>query len=211
MLLKNDYFVDGKIVHKRVIRDNFVILTVMTLATQQNKKNFPQIICKGAAASEAMKYEKDDYVSIEAHIGERTIYEEEKPKKIGAIYADKISAVPSLSEEFGFDMFNSGKGRNMRNEINIIGIVETISKNPKSQKKVVISLTTPKRVIMTDYSPSKKYDDITRGDIVCIKGLVQTKNITPESENPEEKKRVKHLEQYVITNFEKLDFPTSRV
>ena len=198
MLLQNVYTLEGKLIKIKKIRDNMFLIKVMTTGLTKDKMNFPQVIVKGELAHNFEElYKAGDYVSIKAHIGERSTNVNGKIKPVNAIYADSIEQIKTLAAEFGFEgNLSDEKVARFKNELNVSGIVEFVTPMSNGKKRVV-GLLTPQKVVVTDFYSKRDYTNIQKGSLVCVKALCQTRNkaIKNEEDNTE---YMKHIDTFNV-------------
>ena len=172
MLLRNFATVKGKLLKKIKIRDNLYSITIMTRDSNPMMKSYPRLTCRSAKVISALEnINVGDFVSVEAHIGDRKIFNEgARAKTVGCLYVDDIKR-QSLAEEFGFVVSDdSTSNREFVNELNLVGIVDNISRKGKVS---YISIATPKKVVLVDYNPNHDYSNATRESILCLKAVVR--------------------------------------
>lgn len=215
--------ITGKVLKKRDLGSAYIV-TMLTKGVKHDAKNFPKFKIRKSIVTE--DFEEGDFLTVTGSFGSRPVVNEQGTKKrVTCINIDKVEKAKSMSEQIGLNPDKNNKiFYSYENQIDVIGVVDSVTSKPNGVK--LVSVVLPNKVLFVDYRKNVDYGNIESGDIVCIKGEIQTKNIALKepiandvvneeavsvadseeaSENASKNVKYRHLENYTIVNIEKVN------
>lgn len=182
---KNNVTLTGKVVHSFVTDK----ITIITLGIFSPKPNFPKVLFFSNSRIKAAQFKIGDLVRIEGNI-QSSIVTPGKGLKEVSVFGESIEAMPGGEEIGGYNSF-----RNI-NRFELTGmVIDKTDWNNIMKLYVRTFKNNHLSIVPVDYyyTCSNPLRDIKAGDVVALKGSVQTKRKVFEDETV-------YFENYVATD-----------
>ncbi len=182
---RNNVTLTGKVVHSFATDK----ITIVTLGIFSPKSNFPKVLFFGENRIKAAQFKAGDLVRIEGNIQSSIVVPGKGLKEV-SVFGEDIKAMPGGEEIGGYNSF-----RNI-NRFELTGmVIDKTDWNNITKLYVRTFKNNHLSIVPVDYyyTDSNPLTDIKAGDIVCVKGSIQTKRKTFENETV-------YFENYVATD-----------
>lgn len=170
----NEITLNGRLVKKRKIRDNLYLIKIFTDGPKDSK-NVPNVICRGELTKQLDSIALNDYIIIEAKFQSGRIIKSGVEQRTTNIVATSIKKAESLAEQLGFNIPSRNSAKNYENKFQVSGILKNVTS--KSGGYHVLFVDIPETVPFSFYTKKKLKEELHPGSIICLSGVVQTKNV----------------------------------